>query len=396
MEFPIQYPSLLPCRSQSERFPCAHPWRALSLTLCLVLLFSTLQASVAQAALPVKAALMMNLSTGRILYQRNADMKIPPASLTKIMTSFLVYDAINAGRLSMNTPVRITSQMASVGGSSMHLRQSETATIEQLLHGAIICSGNDAATALALRTFGSTQRFVRNMNAKAARLGMKNTLFKNPTGLPAAGQVTTARDMARLARAYLTSHPGAMRIHGKSFFHFKGRELKTTNPFLNTHGVNGLKTGFTLSSGYNIILTTGRGKNKLLIVVLGANSKSRREAAASSLLTAGLRFPSSPSKVQQLVDAGQKNQLATGKKSANDKQAATGEKVTQKKSPQKAQASQKTQTAQKTQVARQNQNARKTQPAQKKQKSQETQKAQKEQKTRKDLRSQKTKTASHS
>ncbi len=282
------------------------------LVLCLTLL-APLEAA---AYLPVKAAFMMNLSTGRVLYQKNPDMRIPPASLTKIMTSFLVHDAVAAGRLSMQSRLRVPREAANAGGSSMRLRQGESVTVEQLLHGAIISSGNDAATALAVRTAGSQRRFVQQMNAKARSLGLKQTRFKNPTGLPASGQVTTARDMARLARAYINAHPRAMRIHSKSSFRHGRRTLTTTNPFLGSRGVNGLKTGFTLGSGYNIILTTGRGKNRLLIVVLGGKSRTRRERAAASLLDAGLSHPGSPALVAQAIDGSGSRQLASTKTSA--------------------------------------------------------------------------------
>ncbi|MDO5536873.1 MAG: serine hydrolase [Desulfovibrionaceae bacterium] len=284
------------------------------LAAVLVLCAAALAASPALAGVPVRAALMINMNTGRILYQKNADMAIPPASLTKVMTSFLVHDAVAAGRFSMQTKVRISPQVARVGGSTMRLRSGEYVTIENLLRGAIIASGNDAATALALATSGSQRAFVQAMNAKAARLGMKRTRFRNPTGLPAAGQVTTARDLARLCRAYMSRHPGAMRIHSTSSFRHRKRMLTTTNPFLGSRGVNGLKTGFTLSSGYNIILTT-RGKTRLLIVVLGGKSKARRESAASTLLAAGLKYPNSAQKVQQLVGGPSGRQLGSTKKS---------------------------------------------------------------------------------
>ncbi len=224
-----------------RRIPGMTPRPASALpAFLLVLCLALLAPGAASAWLPVKAAFMMNLSTGRVLYQKNPDMRIPPASLTKVMTSFLVHDAVAAGRLSMQSRLRVPREAATQGGSRMRLRQGESVTVDQLLHGAIIASGNDAAAALAVRTAGTQRRFVQQMNAKARSLGMKGTRFKNPTGLPASGQLTTARDMAKLARAYVTAHPRAMRIHGKKSFRHGRRTLTTTNPFLGARGVNGL------------------------------------------------------------------------------------------------------------------------------------------------------------
>lgn len=291
----------------------------LRLLFLALLVFLVLGSQAAWAGIPVRAAIMMNMTTGRILYQKNADKAIPPASLTKLMTSFLVHDAIAAGRLSMGTKVRIPREAARVGGSSMHLRTGERVTVAKLLQGTLISSGNDAATALALKVSGRQKHFVDAMNTKAARLGMKRTRFRNPTGLPAAGQVTTARDMMRLSLAYMARYPRAAKISSLRTYYHRGRPHNTTNPFLGTRGVNGLKTGFTLSSGYNIILTTQRGQNKLLIVLLGASSKYRRAVAAQALLDAGLRYPNSATQVRKLIDGKSKRQLTSKQKISKPK-----------------------------------------------------------------------------
>ena len=185
--------------------------------LLLALLFSLLPGREAVAGVPVRSALLLNMSTGQILYQKSPDTQIPPASLTKVMTSFLVHDAIQAGRLSFGSKVRVPSSAAYAGGSTMHLRPGERTTVQNLLEGMLIASGNDAATALAYRVSGNPRAFVGAMNAKASAIGMTSTVFRNPTGLPAAGQTTTARDMMRLALAYMSSYPGALRIHSQSF-----------------------------------------------------------------------------------------------------------------------------------------------------------------------------------
>ena len=139
------------------------------------------------------------------------------------------------------------------------------------------------------------------MNHKARQLGMTRTVFKNPTGLPAAGQRTTARDMATLARAYLRSHPQAMRYHSLRSFRFNGRTLGATNTLLGIPGVDGLKTGWTVASGYNIIVTARRGKTRLLVVVMGGRSRAARDMVARSLIEAGFKSPASPKQVRRLM-----------------------------------------------------------------------------------------------
>lgn len=323
-----------PFRAADAIHPASAPSPLVRVLRTVLVLLVVLAASVCvpapegvRADVPVKAAIMMNMTTGHILYQKNADMKIPPASLTKIMTSFLVHDAISQGRLSPGTRVRVSRSVSRVGGSTMDLRTGERVTIAKLLEGTIISSGNDAATALAIKTSGSQRAFVNAMNTKAAQLGMKSTRFRNPTGLPAAGQVTTARDMMRLTLAYLRKYPGAARIHGRRSYVHRGVRKTTTNPFLGQKSVNGFKTGFTLKSGYNIVLTTQRGGNRLLIVLLGASSKTRRSMAAGALLDAGLRYPNSPRLVRERVDGKSSRQLSTVRKQDGRKKAVVKKNV---------------------------------------------------------------------
>lgn len=159
------------------------------------------------------------------------------------MSMFLTLDAVKAGRISLNRKVKVSRQAAATGGSSMHLRAGERVPLVRLLTGMAVASGNDAAMTVAQHVHGNSRTFVRQMNRKARALGMRRTLFKNPTGLPAAGQKTTARDMMTLSRAYLKAHPDAMRFHGTRFFLHRGRTMRNTNALLGSvAGVNGLKT----------------------------------------------------------------------------------------------------------------------------------------------------------
>lgn len=255
------------------------------------------------AGLPgIKAAILVNLGTGQTLYGYNAETPVAPASLAKIMTMYLALDAVKAKKTSLNQKVTISAEAAHAGGSSMRVSQGEKVPLVRLLAGMAVSSGNDAATAVAQHIGGSISAFVNRMNSRAKALGMRQTRFKNPTGLPAAGQKTTAMDLAILCRSYLKNHPQARRFHSMKYFMHKGSVARNTNPLLgNVPGVDGLKTGWTVSSGYNLIVTAKRNRTSLLAIVLGAQSKSRREEAATALLKAGFAAPDNPRAVNRAI-----------------------------------------------------------------------------------------------
>ena len=269
---------------------------------CLLWAALALYPCAAQAARGARAAILVNMDTGAVLFDKNADMSIPPASLTKVMSMFLVLDAVHAKAVSLTEQIRITGKITTVGGSSMHLRAGERVPVDRLLTGAAVASGNDAITALALRVGGNERQFVRAMNLKARALGMKRTDFKNPTGLPAAGQRTTPRDMATLTRAYLRAHPDAQRYHNTRVFTHRNRQMANTNALLGSvRGVNGLKTGWTVASGYNLIVTAHRGNTRLLAVVMGGASKNARDAMAERLIEAGFDCGNNPKKIRRAM-----------------------------------------------------------------------------------------------
>ena len=252
------------------------------------------------AARGARAAILINMDTGKVLFEKNADMSIPPASLTKVMSMFLTMDAVSAKRLTLDEKIRITPAASTVGGSSMHLRNGERVAVRQLLTGAAVASGNDAITALALRVGGNERQFVRAMNQKANSIGLKRTEFKNPTGLPAAGQRSTPRDMATLTRAYLRAHPGAQSFHSTRVFMHRNRQMANTNALLGSvRGVNGLKTGWTVASGYNLIVTAQRGGTRLIAVVMGGTSRNARDAMAERLIEAGFDGKGDPKKIRR-------------------------------------------------------------------------------------------------
>lgn len=250
----------------------------------------------ALARVSARAAILVNLDTCKVLYEKNADQPIPPASLTKIMTMFLALDKVSAKKMRLNQKIVVRKSAASVGGSSMKLLAGEKVPLIRLLSGMAVVSGNDAATAVAEGIAGSSQKFVDSMNQKARQLGLSRTRFKNPTGLPAPGQKTTARDMMKLCRAYLRKHPEAMRFHNITQFAHKGAVLRNTNALLGVvPGVDGLKTGWTVASGYNLVVTAKRGNTRLLAVILGANTKEARSRSARELVEAGFKYPGKPS-----------------------------------------------------------------------------------------------------
>lgn len=258
-----------------------------------------------EAAPAARAAILCNLDTGKILFERNADLQLAPASLTKIMTMFLALDAVRAKRLSLNDKLTIPAAAAKAGGSCMGLKAGEKVPLVRLLAGMAVSSGNDAATAVAQRIGGSIDKFVRSMNDKARKLGMKSTRFHNPTGLPAAGHKSTARDLMLLCRAYFRAHPQAARFHNMTYFVHRGTVARNTNSLLGrVPGVDGLKTGWTVASGYNLIVTAKRDKTRLLAIVLGCPNKQARDAMAISLLDAGFKYPASPLKARQMIEAG--------------------------------------------------------------------------------------------
>lgn len=255
------------------------------------------------AAISARAAILVNLGTGKVLYERNAKTPIPPASLTKIMTMLLTLDAVRAKKIRLNQKIKISAAAARTGGSAMHLAAGEQVPVVRLLAGMAVSSGNDAAMALAQKLGGNVQKFVDMMNTRARGLGMKRTQFKNPTGLPAPGHKTCAYDLMLLCKAYLKAYPKAMRFHSMKYFMHKGMAARNTNTLLGRiEGVDGLKTGWTVASGYNLAATAKRGKTRLLAIVLGCTGKQARDTAAIRLLEAGFKYPGNAILARKMIE----------------------------------------------------------------------------------------------
>ncbi len=277
------------------------------LILCLFVIslfscLSTLTSSALAAPLQTRGAILMNLDTVKVLYEQNAEKKIPPASLTKIMTMYLVFEDLKAKKISLSTKVKVSSKAANIEGSSMGLVRGEYVTVEKLLTGMAVASGNDACVAIAEHLAGSESAFVRRMNDKARRLKMKNTVFRNSSGLPAKGQFTTATDMLALSRNYIMLHPEGLRYHSKKHMYHRGVKKVNKHPQLgNYRGTDGLKTGWTRASGYNIVSTSRQGKVRLIAVILGAESSKIRAKELNRLMNAGFRSSKKNTSVYNLL-----------------------------------------------------------------------------------------------
>ena len=236
-----------------------------------------------------KSIILMEESTGQILYERDADLKMPPASITKIMTLLLTMEAMEKGAFSLDTAITCSQHAASMGGAQIWLEEGERMSVDDLLKAVCIKSANDAAVLLAETVGGSEEGFVVMMNERAKELGMKNTTFKNASGLDADGHLSTARDIAVMSRALMR--------HDKIFEYTKiwmdtlrggETELVNTNKLIRFYkGATGLKTGTTDGAGSCLSATAERDGLSLIGVVMGYPDSKTRNAAASKLLNYG-------------------------------------------------------------------------------------------------------------
>ena len=245
---------------QNKRREALRRWRrqmtglaaGVTALMCLLTLWPV-QAQAAELPIQSRAALLMEKTTGQVLYARNEHEQLEPASVTKIMTLLLTMEAIDSGTIGYDDVVTVSAYAAGMGGSQVYLAEGEQITVEELLKAVCVASGNDAAAALAEKVAGVSDRFVEKMNQRAAELGMNDTHFANCTGLTAEGHVTSAHDIAVMSRELILKHPDIRRfttiwmdtIRGGAF------QLANTNKLIRFYdGATGLKTGYTASAGY--------------------------------------------------------------------------------------------------------------------------------------------------
>jgi D-alanyl-D-alanine carboxypeptidase (penicillin-binding protein 5/6) len=266
--------------------------RIVYMTLALSLVFPSLamaEESQVNLADKAKSAILIERDTGTILYEKNSNEKLPPASMTKIMTMILIMEAIDKASLTLEEKVRTSEYAASMGGSQIFLEAGEEMTVEEMLKGIAIASGNDASVAMAERIAGSEEAFVKMMNDKAQELGLKNTNFVNPTGLPGENHYSTAHDMSLMAKELLkyelitkftSMYEDYLRQDtDKKFW------LVNTNRLVKFYpGVDGLKTGYTSEAKYCLTATAKKDNMRVIAVVMGAPTPKDRNAQVTKML----------------------------------------------------------------------------------------------------------------
>ena len=271
-----------------------------------------------------KAYILIDYDTGQILVSKNADLQMPPSSLTKMMTSYVMSDEVGKGNISYQDMVPVSKNAWAKnfpGSSLMFIEVGTEVRLEDLKRGVIISSGNDASVAVAEHIAGSEQGFAELMNHHAKRLGMLDTYFENSNGLPTENHLTTAHDMAILAQALIRDFPDDYEVYKEKEFTFNGIRQYNRNSLLwdRSMNVDGVKTGHTEVGGYSLVASGTRDNMRLISVVLGTSSKSTRKQQNKRLLNYGFRFyetvePVRPGQVlhQQRIWYGEKEKIALG------------------------------------------------------------------------------------
>jgi len=258
----------------------------LGLLLCCAALADTPQ----PPAVAARAWLLMDMTSGQAIASNKPDERVEPASLTKLMTAYLAFAALKAKSLAPSQSVAVSQRAWRARGARMFIEPRKPVTVQELLHGLIVQSGNDACIALAEAIAGSESAFVERMNGEAQRLGMKNTRFTNSTGLPEPGHYSTASDLALLAAALIRDHPDYYKMYSEREFRYNEITQQNRNRLLWLDpNVDGVKTGYTESAGYCLIASAKRGARRLLSVVVGAASDRLRAQESQKLLNFGFQ-----------------------------------------------------------------------------------------------------------
>ena len=239
---------------------------------------------------PAREAIVIDMTSGAVLLEKNADTPIPPASMSKLMTLDLVFEALESGRLALDDSFRTSARAAAMGGSKMYIRSGESVSVEDLLRGVIVQSGNDAAVALAEAISGTEEAFAVLMNQRAADLGLTNSHFVNATGWPDPRHRMSPRDLATLAARIITRYPRHYAMFAETDFTWDNITQPNRNPLLGAGiGADGLKTGHTAEAGYCLVASAKRGERRILLVVTGLQSKQQRRQEAERLINWAFR-----------------------------------------------------------------------------------------------------------
>jgi D-alanyl-D-alanine carboxypeptidase (penicillin-binding protein 5/6) len=268
----------------------------------------------------VGSYILIDYDSGMVIAAKNPDLVLPPASITKIMTSYLAFTELENKTLDLKDEVLVSKNAWKTGGSKMFIEVGKKIKIGDLLHGIITSSGNDASVAMAEHISGNEETFAIYMNQMADNLGMTNTNYANSTGLPDENLYTTARDVALLSRALIKDFPKEYKLYSEREYVFNKIKQYSRNKLLYLDdSVDGIKTGFTRKAGYCLAASAKRGSRRLISVVLGAKSPDQRTKASKALLEYGFRFyethkifSSNQELIQARVFNGDKNNISLG------------------------------------------------------------------------------------
>jgi serine-type D-Ala-D-Ala carboxypeptidase (penicillin-binding protein 5/6) len=239
---------------------------------------------------PARAAMLVDLSSGAILLEKEADMPYPPASMSKLMTLYMAFEALDKGLISMEDEFRTSARAAAMGGSKMFIREGELVSVENLLRGIIVQSGNDAAVALAEALAGTEDAFAERMNERAADVGLTHSHFRNATGWPDPEQYMSMRDLAHLAILLIEQFPQYYPMFAETEFTWEGIEQHNRNPLLGLGiGADGLKTGHTEEAGYGLVASAKRDDRRIVMAIAGLSGVSERSQEAERLINWAFR-----------------------------------------------------------------------------------------------------------
>lgn len=262
------------------------------LAICTALVVYTVPA-VSGYDTVARAAYMVDLTTGTVLLEKNADVPLPPASMSKLMTLNMLFEALQDGRVSLDTRFGVSSRAKNMGGSTMFLNETDRPTVEELLQGIIVLSGNDACVVVAEGLAGSEDAFARLMNDRAKALGMANSTFANASGWPNPNQRMSMRDLGILASRLITEFPEYYGYFGQKEFGFDGRTPDNRfnrNPLLNLGiGADGLKTGHTSEAGYGLVGSATQGTRRIVFVISGMTSEKQRAEESERMVNWAFR-----------------------------------------------------------------------------------------------------------
>ena len=267
----------------------------------------------AESYQPSYASIVIDANSGAVMQATNADSLRHPASLTKIMTLYLLFERLEAGKIKMSTEMSVSPHAAAQAPSKLGLKPGETIAVETAIRAIVTKSANDVAVIIAETLGGGEEEFARLMTAKARALGMSHTLYRNASGLPDDQQITTARDMAILGRAIQDRFPQYYNYFSTRTFTFRGRTVRNHNHLLGTvSGVDGIKTGYIHDSGFNIVTSVNRNGRHIIAVVFGGNTANARDTRVRSLIDNNINIASAKHTAPPVVE-GQETAAARAK-----------------------------------------------------------------------------------